>query len=140
MQCGMFKRMIAPRFKNEGQFEKHVMIIHARGDGCHAENGVALISFNQNLYKLRCNFAQIRENMITNTTSRRLLRKVLFRVQTCGTVNNEAAMAVQIKKSHMPKNSVFFEKIIPIVLITLGVITLGLMIFAASVLLGFVQF
>ena len=43
-------------------------------------------------------------------------------------------------KSHMPKNSVLFEKIIPISLIVLGIIALGLIVFAAGVLLGFVQF
>ena len=52
-------------------------------------------------------------------------------------------MANQIRinnKSHMPQNSLFFEKIIPIVLITLGVITTGLMLFATSVVLGLVHF
>jgi hypothetical protein len=33
-------------------------------------------------------------------------------------------------KSHMPKDSVFFEKIVPIFLIAMGIITLGLMLFA----------
>jgi len=52
-------------------------------------------------------------------------------------------MAVQTKensKSHIPQNSILFEKIVPIALILMGVITLGLMIFAASVLLGIVHF
>ncbi len=52
-------------------------------------------------------------------------------------------MAIQIKtnsKSHMPENSVLFEKIVPMLLIALGVVTIGLMVFAAGVLLGFVQF
>jgi len=43
-------------------------------------------------------------------------------------------------KSHMPKDSVFFEKIVPISLITMGIITFGLILFAAGVILGFVQF
>ena len=43
-------------------------------------------------------------------------------------------------KSHMPQNSVFFEKIVPIVLIILGIIMLGLMLFAAGVLVGLVHF
>lgn len=43
-------------------------------------------------------------------------------------------------KSHMPKNSVLFEKVVPTVLIVLGIITVGLMLFAAAVLLGFVNF
>ena len=52
-------------------------------------------------------------------------------------------MAIQSKatsKSRIPQNSVFFEKIVPIALITMGIITLGLMIFAAGVLLGIVHF
>jgi hypothetical protein len=43
-------------------------------------------------------------------------------------------------KSHMPANSILFEKIIPALLIVLGAITLGLMLFAAGVLLGIVHF
>lgn len=43
-------------------------------------------------------------------------------------------------KSHIPKNSFLFEKIVPLSLILMGVITLGLILFAASVLLGFVKF
>jgi hypothetical protein len=52
-------------------------------------------------------------------------------------------MAIQTKannKSHIPQNSIFFEKIVPIALITMGIVTLGLMIFAAGVLLGIVRF
>jgi hypothetical protein len=40
----------------------------------------------------------------------------------------------------MPKDSLFFEKIIPIFLIVLGVITVGLMLFAVGVIAGIVQF
>lgn len=43
-------------------------------------------------------------------------------------------------KSHIPQNSILFDKIIPIALILMGVITLGLMLFAAGVLLGIVHF
>ena len=43
-------------------------------------------------------------------------------------------------KSHMPKDSLFFEKIVPISLIAMGVITLGLILFAAGVILGIIQF
>ena len=43
-------------------------------------------------------------------------------------------------KSHMPKNSLLFEKVIPVSLIVLGIITLGLILFAAGVLLGIVKF
>ena len=52
-------------------------------------------------------------------------------------------MAVQPKtnsKSHIPEKSFLFEKIVPIILILMGVITLGLMLFAAGVLLGIVHF
>jgi hypothetical protein len=43
-------------------------------------------------------------------------------------------------KSHMPQNSVFFEKVVPVLLVILGIITLGLMLFAAGVLLGLIHF
>jgi len=52
-------------------------------------------------------------------------------------------MATQIdmkSKSHMPKDSLFFEKIVPISLITMGIITVGLILFAAGVILGIIQF
>lgn len=42
--------------------------------------------------------------------------------------------------SHIPKNSFLFEKIVPASLIVLGLVTLGLILFAAGVLLGFVKF
>jgi len=43
-------------------------------------------------------------------------------------------------KSHIPRNSILFEKIVPISLLALGVITLGLILFAAGVILGIVKF
>lgn len=43
-------------------------------------------------------------------------------------------------KSHIPKNSILFEKIVPVALILMGIITLGLILFAAGVLLGIVKF
>jgi len=43
-------------------------------------------------------------------------------------------------KSHIPENSFLFEKIVPVSLIILGVVTLGLILFAAGVLLGIVKF
>ena len=43
-------------------------------------------------------------------------------------------------KSHMPKNSLLFEKLVPISLIIMGVVTVGLILFAAGVLLGLVKF
>ena len=45
-----------------------------------------------------------------------------------------------ISKSHMPENSVLFEKIIPITLIALGVLTIALMLFATGVVFGIVRF
>ncbi|HMD90785.1 MAG TPA: hypothetical protein VKF38_16640 [Anaerolineaceae bacterium] len=44
------------------------------------------------------------------------------------------------KKSHMPAHSVFFEKIVPILLILLGVILVGMVLFAVGVLVGIVKF
>ena len=44
------------------------------------------------------------------------------------------------KKSHMPGHSVFFEKIIPILLVILGVILVGMVLFAVGVLVGIVKF
>ncbi|GAB4466980.1 MAG: hypothetical protein Kow0070_30160 [Anaerolineales bacterium] len=43
-------------------------------------------------------------------------------------------------KSHMPEDSFLFEKIVPISLVVMGVIMLGLILFAAGVLLGLVKF
>ena len=40
----------------------------------------------------------------------------------------------------MPKDSFLFEKAVPGMLILLGVITLGLILFAGGVLLGIIQF
>lgn len=43
-------------------------------------------------------------------------------------------------KSHIPKDSFFFEKVVPVSLLVMGMIMLGLILFAAGVLLGFVKF
>jgi hypothetical protein len=43
-------------------------------------------------------------------------------------------------KSHMPENSVLFEKVIPVALVLMGLLTAILILFAAGVLLGIVQF
>lgn len=43
-------------------------------------------------------------------------------------------------KSHAPKDSVFFEKIIPALLIFMGVLMAVLILVAAGVLLGFIHF
>lgn len=42
--------------------------------------------------------------------------------------------------THMPEKSTLFETIIPASLIVMGLIMLGLILFAAGVLLGFVKF
>lgn len=44
------------------------------------------------------------------------------------------------RRSHMPENSVLFEKIVPAALVIMGVLTAVLILFAAGVLLGIVQF
>lgn len=57
--------------------------------------------------------------------------------------SHEADMTGSKRKpstSHMPENSTLFEKIVPVSLIVMGIITLGLILFAAGVLLGFVKF
>jgi hypothetical protein len=43
-------------------------------------------------------------------------------------------------KSHMPANSVFFEKVVPILLALMGLLTVGLVLFAAGVLMGLIKF
>ena len=43
-------------------------------------------------------------------------------------------------KSRMPENSVLFEKIIPALLMSMGILMVLLILFAAGVLLGIVQF
>ena len=49
-------------------------------------------------------------------------------------------MTEKNSKSHMPKDSFFFEKVVPVSLILMGIVTLGLILFAASVLFGLVKF
>ena len=44
------------------------------------------------------------------------------------------------QKSHMPKNSLMFEKVIPVLLILMGILTVALILFAAAVLLGIIHF
>jgi hypothetical protein len=44
------------------------------------------------------------------------------------------------KRSHMPQGSLFFEKIVPILLILMGALMLALVLFAAGILLGIVRF
>ena len=40
----------------------------------------------------------------------------------------------------MPSNSVFFDKIVPVLLVVFGIVMIGLIFFAAGVLLGLVKF
>lgn len=47
---------------------------------------------------------------------------------------------VSQKQSHIPENSVMFEKVVPALLVGLGVLTVVLILFAAGVLLGVVTF
>ncbi len=42
-------------------------------------------------------------------------------------------------KSHAPKDSVMFEKAMPVLLVALGVLTVLLIGFAAALLLGFIH-
>jgi hypothetical protein len=43
-------------------------------------------------------------------------------------------------KSRAPENSVLFEKLIPILLVGMGILTVILILFAAGVLLGVIHF
>lgn len=43
-------------------------------------------------------------------------------------------------KSRTPKDSMLFEKVVPALLIFMGVLTIVLILFAAGVLLGFIHF
>jgi hypothetical protein len=43
-------------------------------------------------------------------------------------------------RSHAPENSTLFERVIPVLLVAMGVLTVLLILFAAGVLLGIVHF
>lgn len=43
-------------------------------------------------------------------------------------------------RSHIPHNSLFFEKFVPALLILMTIITVGLVLFAVGVLLGLIRF
>jgi hypothetical protein len=43
-------------------------------------------------------------------------------------------------KSHLPRNSIFFEKIIPALLVVMGILTILLILIAAGVILGIIHF
>ena len=53
---------------------------------------------------------------------------------------NTSAPAPRTDQSHVPENSLLFEKIIPAVLIVMGVIMVVLILFAAGVLMGIIHF
>lgn len=42
--------------------------------------------------------------------------------------------------NRMPEGSPFFERIVPVMLIVMGIVTTALILFAAGVLLGFIPF
>jgi hypothetical protein len=44
-----------------------------------------------------------------------------------------------LKAHKMPQNSMFYDKVIPILFIVLGVVTVGLIVFALAVLTGIVR-
>ncbi len=46
----------------------------------------------------------------------------------------------QKSKSRAPENSLLFEKVIPILLVFMGILTIVLILFAAGVLLGLIHF
>ena len=55
-------------------------------------------------------------------------------------VNQTGRRSALQKKSHMLQQSMFFEKIVPILLVGMGIITAALILFAAGVLLGIIHF
>ena len=42
--------------------------------------------------------------------------------------------------SHMPENSFFYEKIVPVLLIILGIVMVSMIIFATGIILGLIKF
>jgi len=87
------------------------------------KNKPGLCSFNQNLHNLHCEILQIRDN------------KAISFLEAGVTDSNNT-----LPKSHIPKNSHFFEKVVPAALIGMGIITVALILFAAGVLLGLIKF
>jgi hypothetical protein len=54
--------------------------------------------------------------------------------------DNTPVRNTKTTRSHVPENSALFERVIPVLLIVMGVITVVLILFAAGVLLGIVHF
>jgi hypothetical protein len=44
------------------------------------------------------------------------------------------------KSSHIPRGSMFYEKVVPVLLIAMGILMLLLVVFAAGVLTGLIKF
>lgn len=53
---------------------------------------------------------------------------------------NKARKIVSKSQSHIPKDSVFFEKVVPALLGGMAVVTVVLILFAIGVLAGIIQF
>ena len=53
---------------------------------------------------------------------------------------NTSGPAPRTDTSHVPENSLLFEKIIPALLIVMGVIMIVLILFAGGVLMGLIHF
>ncbi len=56
------------------------------------------------------------------------------------TNDQQKRKSAQRGQSHMPENSLFYEKVIPILLIVLGIVMVALIVFAAAVLMGVIKF
>lgn len=44
------------------------------------------------------------------------------------------------QKTHMPEDSLLYEKFIPATLVVLAVVTVAMIVFSASIFLGFIKF
>jgi hypothetical protein len=55
-------------------------------------------------------------------------------------INQTERRRALLKKSHMPAHSMFYDKVVPILLVGMGIVTAGLILFAAGVLLGLISF
>jgi len=56
-----------------------------------------------------------------------------------GLAENEKQKLLR-QKSHMPEKSLLYEKVVPALLIGMGIVMVVLILFAAGVLLGFISF
>jgi hypothetical protein len=54
--------------------------------------------------------------------------------------DNSPVRQTKTTKSHAPEDSALFERVIPVLLVVLGIVTVVLILFAAGVLLGIVHF